>query len=56
MQRVHQRKKHCKSVAGLSKEPPPTTTREIIARPTEVAQSPREETSSTSILRKKSQY
>jgi hypothetical protein len=38
-------------VAGLSKEPPPTTT-EIRASPTEVAQSPRNETSSAGIVRK----
>jgi hypothetical protein len=40
-------------VVGLSKEPPTTTTTEIRARPTEVAQSPRdEETSSAGIVRK----
>jgi hypothetical protein len=36
----------------MSKEPPPTTTTEIRARPTEVAQSPRDETSSIGIVRK----
>jgi hypothetical protein len=39
-------------MAGLSKEPPPTTTTEIRARPTEVGQSPRDETSSARIVRK----
>jgi hypothetical protein len=40
-------------VVGLSKEPPTTTTTEIRVRPTEVAQSPRdEETSSADIVRK----
>jgi hypothetical protein len=39
-------------MAGLSKEPPPpTTTTEIRARLTEVAQSPRDETSSAGIVR-----
>jgi hypothetical protein len=52
MQRVHQRQKHCRFVAGLSKETPPTTTIEIRARPTEVAQSPRDKTSSAGIVRK----
>jgi hypothetical protein len=40
-------------VAGLSKEPPTTTTREIRVRPTGVARIPRdEETSSAGIVRK----
>jgi hypothetical protein len=40
-------------VTGLSKEPPITTTTEIRPRPIEVAQSPRdEETSSAGIVRK----
>jgi hypothetical protein len=40
-------------VAGLSKEPPTTTTTEIRARPIKVAQSPRDEaTSSVGIVRK----
>jgi hypothetical protein len=53
MQRVRQRQKHCRSVVGLSKEPPTTTTTEIRARPIEVAQSLRdEETSSAGIVRK----
>jgi hypothetical protein len=44
--------KHCRSMAGLSKEPPTTTTTQIRARPTEVAQSPNEKTSSAGIVRK----
>jgi hypothetical protein len=40
-------------VAGLSKEPPTTTTTEIRVRLTEVAESPRDlKTSSAGILRK----
>jgi hypothetical protein len=40
-------------VAGLSKEPPTTTTTEIRVRPTKVARSPRDEkTSSAGIVRK----
>jgi hypothetical protein len=39
-------------VARLGKEPPPTTTTEIRVRLTEVAQSPRDETSSAGIVRK----
>jgi hypothetical protein len=39
-------------MAGLSKEPLTTVTTEIRARPTNVAQSPRDETSSVGIVRK----
>jgi hypothetical protein len=39
-------------VTGLSKEPPPTATIEIRARPTEVDRSPRDEISFARIVRK----
>jgi hypothetical protein len=39
-------------MVGLNKEPPTTTSKEIRARLTEVAQSPRDETSSAGIVRK----